>query len=203
MSLKQYLINLKNSKMSKTQNIKREHLKLIYDAVCDGWKKKIADVILWNNNSVIEVDEALVLEGYNAGDEKQKTLLEKYFKIPEQVNMNSLKSYENACKIVGKRVRKKGEFEEEKEWIAHQLERWIEAANFIDNGGKEWKPNFETEENRYIPYFIRKRSGWVLHSVHCYGFFISHYSVCFQYKKESTAKLIVERCQSLYDKWLG
>lgn len=79
----------------------------------------------------------------------------------------------------------------------------IKAANFIDNDYKEWIADFNNNEYKFIPYWKKKSSGWSLCTVSSVSYFCSTCSVGLYYKSENTAKLLVERLDILYQKYLG
>lgn len=85
----------------KTQKITRSNLKIIHDQVCEGWQKTIKDLILWTDNKEIEIEESLILKGYNEGNAAQKKLIEKYFKIntPKSI-IEQIKDMESVVKIL-------------------------------------------------------------------------------------------------------
>lgn len=74
-----------------------------------------------------------------------------------------IQDYRDACEVLGKAPKTRENFDEEWEWITHQLYTQIEAGNFLDNDRKKYVPDF-TDGNisKYIPYWERKGSGWVL-----------------------------------------
>lgn len=147
----------------KTQSIKRQHLKFIYDAVCDDWKKKIEAIILWNNDSIIEVDESLILEGYSVANEKQKVLLENYFKIPKEANYAD---FDDILKAAGTTLK------EILPWQGKDLTRQQKSQNaeaklflYATVRNKGWKPNWK--DSSIYKWFVWKDfsgSGSVLHS---------------------------------------
>lgn len=90
-----------------------------------------------------------------------------------------------------------------KYWNVYCLETIIKAVNYIDNDYQEWIPNFNNSNiTKYIPYFRKENSSWLLHCVFSYGF-CSYCSVGLYYKKESTAKLIANKNLNLYKQYLG
>jgi hypothetical protein len=73
----------------------------------------------------------------------------------------------------------------------------IKAANFLDNGNKEWIPNFESrKEYKYYPYFRKENGVWSVYDCG-YGCGISAAVVVF-FKKEETAKFIGNKYLDLY-----
>lgn len=127
--------------------------------------------------------------------------------IAKQTNnitkVEDINSYEDACKILNKRIRLREEFVEDYEWYNEQLYTIIKAVNFIDNDYKEWKPDFtNNKEYKYIPYWERGSSDWGLISVD-YDSCCSVASVSFYYKKENTSRLISNKFINLYNNYLG
>lgn len=107
--------------------------------------------------------------------------------------------YSLACKVLNKRERNRSDYNEEQEYLTHVLLTIIKAANYIDNGNKEWKPDFSESSRNYIPYLKKKTFSWVLYSVDCYA----SYSRCplgFYYKIKKTAEIIVKKQLDLYNK---
>ena len=78
----------------------------------------------------------------------------------------------------------------------------IKATNFIDNGYKIWIPNFEDDTYKYIPYLQKKNGAWSLVGV-VYGCRDSVCPIGLYYMKESSAKLMINRFISLYNKVWG
>lgn len=93
------------------------------------------------------------------------------------------------------------DFKRLKDWINYKLETIIKAANYIDNNYKEWKPDFNRSSGyKYIPYFEKKSSGWVLIVViYLYSSSSSSCSVGFYYKVSETAEFITKQYESLYN----
>lgn len=114
-----------------------------------------------------------------------------------------IQDYRDACEVLGKAPKSRENFDEEWEWITHQLYTQIEAGNFLDNDRKKYMPDFtDGSTSKYIPYFERKGSGWVLRAVNgCLR--RSHCPVALYYKSNKTAKLFAERFNGLYNKYLG
>lgn len=172
----------------KTQKIKREHLKIIYDSVCDGWQKKIEAIILWNNESMIEIDETLILEGYNAANEKQKDLLERYFKIPKEANYAD---FDDILKSVGKTLK------EILPWQGKDLSKQQKSQNaeamlflYAEVRNKSWKPNWKDLNQQ--KWFIWKEfsgGGGLLRSFY-WGYFCYCPSGLYLEKKQYVDDLI-------------
>jgi hypothetical protein len=170
--------------------------------------KLLIKILTFNRNNKMDLNREEALKRLDALDDARKELDKEAKRLREiietpQAKVEDINSYEDACKILGKRIRKSSEYEDESEWINHQLSTIIEAANFIDNGGKKWKADFlDTSIPKYLPYWEKKSSGWVLGYVRCYGCY-SYFAVGFYYKKEKTAQLIATKFSKLYNSWLG
>ena len=95
-----------------------------------------------------------------------------------------------------------GDFIRTKDWISYQLETIIKAVNYIDNNYQEWIPDFDnSNEYKYIPYFDKKISGWVLFLVRC-RCSVSYCQVGFYYKVRESAEIISKLYNKLYDEWI-
>jgi hypothetical protein len=119
-------------------------------------------------------------------------------------NIYSIEDAEEVLKNCKEHIRyRESQFIREKDWISYQLEAIIKAANYIDNNYQYWEPDFDNQNIlKYIPYFEKKASGWVVRSV--YGtYYCSHSSVGFYFKERNTADIISNRLITLYNKWLG
>lgn len=149
----------------KTQNIKREHLKIIYDAICPDWQKKIQDILLWNTDSIVKIDEQLVLEGYNAANDKQRALLEKYFTIPKEANYKDFNDILEAASVTLDSILPwKG-----KSLTKQQKSQNAEAKLFLYAlvRNKGWKPNFKnTNEQKWFVWKDFSEGGFGLTSVY-------------------------------------
>ena len=51
----------------------------------------------------------------------------------------------------------------------------VKACNYIDNGNKEWKPDYNENSNtyKYYPYFEFKNEKWAFGGSYCHCFFSS------------------------------
>lgn len=117
--------------------------------------------------------------------------------------INDVNDIIDACEVLNVDLLCRRTGETEDEWEGRQLQLIIRAANFIDNNYKEWTPDFtNTSEYKYIPYFERKKSGWVLVSVSG-DFFRSLCPVWFYFKSRETTKVIVKRFIDKYNKYIG
>jgi hypothetical protein len=149
----------------KTQNIKRSELKVIYDNVCEGWQNKIKDKLLWNSSDIIEVEDNIILQGYNEADPKQKELIKKYFKINTPKDLTkTLKTWEDVLNYANEKgyifslpYLKSTKVKEE---ISLNALCKIHLLAKVFNEG--WIADFkDSNQHKYYPWFERKSSGWV------------------------------------------
>ena len=148
-----------------TQKISRVNLKVIYDNVCQDWKNIITDMLLWNVESFIEIEEETILKGYNQANSEQKILLEKYFKINTPKDLTkTLKTWKDVLKY----AKEKGynfklpysEKTQVKEEISLNALCKIHLLAKVFN--EDWTANFkDSTQYKYYPWFKRKSSGWV------------------------------------------
>lgn len=118
------------------------------------------------------------------------------------ISVNDI-DYPSACKLLNKIQYTNDRFITAKQWAEHQLETIIEAVNYIDNGDKAWKPEFDSHKtSNYIPYFERKNGSWVLDFVSAYSW-RSCCSVGLYFKKQESARIITNRFIDLYNQYLG
>ena len=83
----------------KTQTITKKNLKTIYDVACPSWKTKLEDYARRNPfDSEVELTQSEIDEMYNASDDKQKVVLNKFF-VRYVSNIDRVKSFEDACVI--------------------------------------------------------------------------------------------------------
>lgn len=89
-----------------------------------------------------------------------------------------------------------------KDWYSYQLETIIKAVNYIDNNYNQYKHDFDnTDIYKYIPYFKKTGSGWVVYCVNAY-YYRSHCSVTLYFKNKETANLITNKFLSLYNNYI-
>jgi len=72
---------------TKTQEISKKDLKVVYSQICESWQNKLKDIILWSEGNKVEISQELIESGYKEANTEQKKLIEKYFKIskPEDI----------------------------------------------------------------------------------------------------------------------
>ncbi len=118
-----------------------------------------------------------------------------------QPTIDDLNSIDDALRILGKSpdYYKDMEFEDKQDEANSKVKMIVKAANFIDNGYKPWKADFSDDDTRkYIPYAVRKSSGWVLYCV-IVIYTYSYFSAALYYKEESTAQTLFNRFLKLYN----
>lgn len=114
-----------------------------------------------------------------------------------------IQHYQDACEVLGRTLKCRNNYETDSEWDTHQLYTIIEAANYLDNDHKKYVANFDDKNvSKYIPYFEKKCSRWVLCGVTDFSY-SSHCPVALYYKQKKTANLFAERFIDLYNRYLG
>lgn len=108
-----------------------------------------------------------------------------------------IKSYEDACRVLGVPQEKKETFTHEEDWNIHRLRIVIKAANFLDNNNAVWVPDFDNDmEVKYLPYFTNfpewRLSFIVNYSLNSYIYY------GFYYKEKATAEAVVNNFITLY-----
>lgn len=129
--------------------------------------------------------------------------LRKIIEMSDSIKIEDL-TYLNSCELLKKCVRTRDHYETDREWAQHQLERIIEAANFIDNDNKLYYPDFNNVNiSKYLPYFKKQNGSWSLPYV--VGDY--HWDSCtplgLYYKSANSAETIVSKYMSLYSIILG
>lgn len=152
-----------------TQSIKRTDLKVIYDNVCQDWQKVITDLLLWNTSNTIELEDSLILQGYNQANASQKKIIEKYFKINKPINLiKKIKTWKDVLKY----AKEKGytfnlpylEKTKVKEEISLNALCKIHLLTKVFN--EDWIADFnDFNQYKYYPWFKKKVSGWVFDGV--------------------------------------
>ncbi len=107
------------------------------------------------------------------------------------ITIDDINSYADACKILKRKIVKCSPTEE--------LLTIIAAANFVDNGGKVWTPDFSNSDYKYLPILIKKSGEWAFSSSR--GFSDgSDCSAGYFYKSKETSEVIPKRFIKLYGK---
>lgn len=87
--------------MKHTQSIKKSDLKIIYSQICETWQKVLQEKLLWAEGKEVELEEDLILKGYNEANTEQKKLIKKYFKIETfESKIDQIKNIDSVCKIL-------------------------------------------------------------------------------------------------------
>ena len=161
--------------MTKTQQISRANLQVIFNTICEGWKNKLSLILEEQTfNEKIELEESLILQGYSEADSKQKKLLEKYFTISVPKNiMERVKNFDDVLKIAGKTEEDILPWKnpKTKQQISQNAFAKIQLISEVLNEG--WIPNFNnSSEYKYYPWFEKKSppcGSWCLGYVSFYS----------------------------------
>ena len=107
------------------------------------------------------------------------------FKSPSDIN-----SHEDACEILGTEVSKDITNDS-------KLKTIIKAANYLDNGNKEWEADWDNRDQRKnFVYLEKTSSGWVVDSG--YYYVSATLGSGFYYKEANTALLIARKFLNPY-----
>lgn len=109
------------------------------------------------------------------------------FKSPSDIN-----SHEDACEILG--------IEKTKDTTNDsKLKTIIKAANYLDNGNKEWEADWDNRDQRKnFVYLEKKPSGWVVYSDYDFSYYCAGLGSGFYYKEANTALLIARKFLNPY-----
>jgi len=126
-----------------------------------------------------------------------KDQLQEIARQTAKYKVENINSYEDACDILDARNYSSNISDEEK------LKTIIKAVNYIDNGNKEWKPDFTNSSiYKYLPWLERKASGWVVRVVDgCSS--VSYCPLWLYFKDKKSAELIVNKFLNIYSKVWG
>jgi hypothetical protein len=104
-------------------------------------------------------------------------------------------SYSDACEVLGEDILSDPSAKD-------VLKTIIRAVNFLDNGRKEYKPNFNDRTTiKHINWFEKTTSGWVAYGVGDLGYS----AICPLWlflKEEKTAKMLSEKFLPQYVKYI-
>jgi hypothetical protein len=186
--------------MSKTQTIKRKDLSEIYGKVCDGWKLKIANILVEQpEGSSLEIPTSLVKEAYSAANADQKKLVEKYFDITSGNSFAKITGYSDVCKALNEDEIKESDFkflpkERRKKACAQAKFQQVQALSWGDEK-LDWK---NQNQKKYYNYFDLNGQGGL---GSCCVFY---YCDCFFdrssfYRTEEDAKVAQKLFKSLYE----
>ena len=162
----------------KTQQISRKNAKLIYNSVCDSWKKQIEEILSSQQfEETITVDEEIIKKGYEEAEEKTKELLKKYFKIKFLKKItDDIKNWKDVLRYSGKKESDILPWKnpKNKQQVSQNAFAKIQVISEVLNEG--WSPNFkDLREYKYYPWFEYKDfpGGFGFH----YSFYA--YSSCY------------------------
>lgn len=155
-----------------SQSITKVNLKSIHDVACPAWKSKIEEYAkrdLFSDS--IELTQKEVDEMFEASDDKQKSILNKFLNKSKNL-LDEINSFEDACKVLKIKdseneinILKSLSTPNKFKMIAfYKLEIIIRALN---NG---WFPNWKNEsEYKYWNYFTYNKSGFSYLNTHCHS----------------------------------
>ena len=178
-----------------TQNIKKEELQYFYGNVCNDWKLKISELILFQTGAEITVPNSLINEAYEAANEDLRKRLRKVFKIESEDDLFDITSYEELCKLKGIKVLTEEDFKNSrgpKKALAFEKIKIIEEIY-----NKDWKPNFkDVNQRKWYPYFVNNNGSWRFGSSSSFG--SSSYGFAGLYKNEKTSTFVGRTFMDLY-----
>lgn len=128
------------------QSILKENLKKIHDVACPTWKEKLTQYAISNPfGNEVELTSDEVNEMFDASDEKQTKILNKFLKRDNGV-MDIVTSYETACDSLGVKPNK-------------NVTPYEKLTTIIKALNQGWYPNFaNTDERKYFNYY-QKSNG--------------------------------------------
>ena len=176
-----------------TQNIKREELHYFYGKVCNDWKLKISELVLFQTGAEITVPNSLINEAYEAASSDLRKRLKSIFKIESSEELFDVTSYEELCKLRGIKVLTEEDFKASRNPTKALAMEKIKTIEEIYNG--EWKPNFKDDNQRkWYPYFVNNGSFLFYDS----GCFCSFYGCVGLYKDEKTSNFVGKTFMDIY-----
>ena len=128
------------------QIIAKENLKKIYDVACPSWQAKLTQYAIRNPfGNEVELTSDEVNEMFDASDEKQSKVLNKFLKRDNSV-MDIVTSYETACDSLGIKPNK-------------NVTPYEKLTTIIKALNQGWYPNFDNaDERKYFNYY-QKNNG--------------------------------------------
>jgi len=132
------------------QSILKENLKKIHDVACSTWKEKLegyAKREAFRNpfGNEVELTSDEVNEMFDASDEKQTKVLNKFLKSDNGV-MGIVTSYETACDSLGIKPNK-------------NVTPYEKLTTIIKALNQGWYPNFDDENERKWFNYYQKNKG--------------------------------------------
>jgi hypothetical protein len=134
------------------QTISRENLLQIHNVACTSWQIKLENYASRNPFQIdIELSQNEIDEMFNASDDKQKLILNKFFKRPKSI-IDKIKNFYDACEHLSINSKSVYSSDDTKDEIGYKkLKVIIRALN------EGWYPNWENEnEYKYFNYFKMK-----------------------------------------------
>ena len=130
------------------QIITKENLKKIHDVACSTWKAKLTQYAIRNPfGNEVELTSDEVNEMFDASDEKQSKVLNKFLKRDNGV-MGIVTSYETACDSLGIKPNK-------------NVTPYEKLTTIIKALNQGWYPNFDNEnERKWFNYYQKNRGGF-------------------------------------------
>jgi hypothetical protein len=158
------------------QIIAKENLKKIYDVACSTWKEKLTQYAIRNPfGNEVELTSNEVNEMFDASDEKQTKILNKFLKRDNGV-MGIVTSYETACDSLGVKPNK-------------NVTPYEKLTTIIKALNQGWYPNFDNAyERKYFNYY-QKNNGVFSFCTVDYDFVPS----ALYFKDEKTARYANEK----------
>ena len=168
--------------MNTNQKIKKSDLKVIYNSVCEGWQKKLQEILLWSEGKEVEISEKLIQQGYKEANDNQKKLIEKYFKIETPKNIcDQITDISSVYNILSIKRNLPYKLEKTKE------EKCLNATYDLLNIAKAYNKNWVTDwknsnQYKWTIYFSGDDSG--LGCLYFVGYFCGYPSGAHFSKKE-------------------
>lgn len=150
-----------------TQKISKKNLKEIYSNVCEGWQKKLTEILLWSEGKEVELENSMIEQGYKEANPEQKKLIEKYFTINTPKKMiDKVKTFQDILDLAGV------EESDILPWKGSKLTKNQKSQNALAkiqlicdvyNEGMEF--DFKnSRQYKYYPYFEKNTQGCVIYS---------------------------------------
>jgi hypothetical protein len=162
------------------QIIAKENLKKIYDVACSTWKEKLTQYAIRNPfGNEVELTSDEVNEMFDASDEKQSKVLNKFLKRDNGV-MDNVTSYETACDSLGVKPNK-------------NVTPYEKLTTIIKALNQGWYPNFDnTDERKYFNYYQKNNGVFSFYYVTYYSSDMYVPSALY-FKDEKTARYANEK----------
>lgn len=184
----------------KTQKIKRKNVSEIYNKVCDGWKLKIASILIEQpDGDTIEVANSILQEAYKVANNDQKKFIEKHFDIGFGGTFSKVTSYSDICKVLGEDEIEESDFkflpkDRRKKACAQAKFQQVQALSWKDEE-LDWKNQSQRKYYNYFEITGRGGLGSGFVAYYCDYFFARGAF----YKTEEDAKICQKLFKSLYE----